>query len=82
MNEFQKKVAAALDKKDAVSSCPRCGHEEFSVGDREAYIPITRKKSEKDASVVYAVPVVILICENCGFLSIHSTLALEVEDEG
>lgn len=82
MNQFQEKVSEALNEKDALLACPRCGHEQFSVVDKEAYIPITKSMEEKESPIHFAVPVAIVICENCGYLSMHSTKALGVENDG
>lgn len=82
VNKFQERISEALNGKNALIACPRCGHEQFSVVDKEAYIPITKSIEEKASPISFAVPVAIVVCDNCGYLSMHSTKALGVEDDG
>lgn len=82
VNKFQELISDVLDSKNALSQCPRCGRDQFSVVDKEAYIPIVKNASEKVSPVNYAVPVAIVVCDNCGYLSMHSTKALGVQDDG
>ena len=82
MNKFQEKVSDALNSKNALLPCPRCGHDQFSVLDREAYIPLTKRQSEKESPIHFAIPIIAVVCENCGYLAMHSTLALGVQDDG
>ena len=82
MNEFQNKIAKALEEKDALGPCPRCGKEDFAVVDAEGFVPVIKKVENKASLLHSSVPVAIIVCENCGYVLLHATKALGIEDDG
>jgi hypothetical protein len=72
-----KKIVSALEKRN-VKPCPRCEHTSFSVvGDSEVPLKI-REGSQLPSGSKLRIPTIVLICENCGFISQHSLVALEL----
>lgn len=72
MNEYQAKVIALLEKKDALSPCPRCKHEEFTMNDSPFGFGAV------DGSWAgMAMPCAILACKKCGYVFLHSIKILE-----
>ena len=70
----RKEIVAALNAKGVRNPCPRCGHKQFElVG--QGLIGLN-----DDPNVMAlggpAVPIVIVACSNCGYISQHAQGAL------
>jgi uncharacterized Zn finger protein len=71
-------IVAALTKRGVNQPCPRCGHPNFSVvGETE--IPVSPEPSFGVSSPV--IPVVIVACQNCGYVNQHATTVLDLAGE-
>ncbi|TET32553.1 MAG: hypothetical protein E3J72_19345 [Planctomycetota bacterium] len=55
--------------------CPMCKRNDWLVGDGYIHIPITNKMMHLQIGG-RAIPSVIIICKNCGFVSHHSLAVL------
>lgn len=73
-----KRIIEALNKKGATKPCPRCGHLHFSVV-TETFIPVGGDSKLDPYGPV--VPIVIIACGNCGFVTQHALGALELEPD-
>lgn len=71
----RRKIADALEKKGATGPCPRCGQRQFSVLEGYFIHPISTSASGLRIGGP-AVPVAVIACNNCGFLSEHALGAL------
>ena len=71
MESFRRKTAEALNEKKAVSSCPRCGHNEFTLGRGIAYISVDESPTG-DRILIGGptIPSMMIICEHCGALGL------------
>lgn len=81
MNEVSgEAIADALCSKGIDKACPMCGNDHWSVSESVTSLPLytdllcERRKWEH-------IPVAILVCENCGFISLHSPFTLGLMDE-
>jgi transcription elongation factor Elf1 len=74
------RIIAALNKKGATKPCPRCGHLHFSVV-AETAIPIGDDPTNRLLLTEPVVPIVIIACGNCGFVTQHALGALELEPD-
>lgn len=71
-------VAAALNARDVRSPCPRCGARKFEILDE------TILRLERTGALVLGnqvIPVVVVACANCGFISLHASGILELMSE-
>ena len=66
----------ALNKKGVQMPCPRCGSARFSVVG-EALIMINDKPGIFNVDGP-AIPTVMVVCDNCGYLSHHAQAPLGV----
>lgn len=82
MESFRRKTAEALNEKNAVSSCPRCGHNEFTLGRGIAYISVDESPTG-DRILIGGptIPSMMIICEHCGYISFHAIGALGLMDD-
>jgi hypothetical protein len=78
MNEFtdveQQRVAAALDRVGAKLPCPRCANTSFSLIPGYASFQLLPDLNHLGDVVIggASLPVVIVVCTRCGFLSQHA----------
>jgi uncharacterized Zn finger protein len=73
-------IVQALTSRGVNKPCPRCGHLKFSVVG-EAIIAI----NDDPSTVVVggpAIPVVLVACDNCGYVSQHASIPLGVARRG
>lgn len=68
------KIIQALNSKGVTKPCPRCGHLHFNVV-AETTIPINSDPAVLSAETE-VVPIVMIACSNCGFLTQHALGAL------
>lgn len=76
MNIKKEEVIKALTEKKAVLPCSRCGCNSFTVLDGYSKIMLDK---EVDASIRLGgpvVPVVAVVCTNCGAITLHALGAL------
>ncbi|MFA5453002.1 MAG: hypothetical protein WC248_05475 [Candidatus Methanomethylophilaceae archaeon] len=78
--EFFLKAWDALIARDALSPCPRCGKRRFSLGFGFSRSTLDISIEGKVLSKV-EIPTVILVCDNCGFISEHSMERLGLLEE-
>lgn len=68
-------IRVQLQAKGAWRNCPACDHPEWSVGSEFAlYQVVAQDYTMKTLGRGY--PVVILICDNCGFTRSHNLITL------
>lgn len=70
------RVIEALNAKGVKLPCPRCNHNKFSAVD-ETSLMIQNEPGTFSIGGP-TIPTVIIICNNCGFVSQHSTKALGI----
>lgn len=72
-----KKVIDALDRVGANLPCPRCGKRNFALVDGYFNHPI---QTSLNGLVIGgpSVPSVVVVCNNCGFISQHALGALNL----
>jgi len=66
----RQKIAAALEARGATQACPRCSNKTFTV--LEGYFTHPLSPSVGMILGGPAVPVAVVACNNCGFLSEHA----------
>jgi uncharacterized Zn finger protein len=67
----QEQVIIALKEKGATQPCPRCKNLEFEVIG-EAGIPIAAPRGSFWGGPAPEIPVVLVSCKNCGYISQHA----------
>jgi hypothetical protein len=68
----QEEIIKALESKNAVQPCLRCRNKQFEVIG-EAAIPLAAEKGSQWFGPAPAVPVILVLCNNCGFIAHHAT---------
>lgn len=78
--KFRRKIVKVLEER-GVESCPMCKQRKFNLLD--GFIRIHIQSAPAKAFVLGgpSVPVVAIICENCGFMSQHALGALDLLEE-
>jgi predicted RNA-binding Zn-ribbon protein involved in translation (DUF1610 family) len=71
-------IVSALKEHGVTLPCPRCGKEQFSIGG-ESDVPITKLPGVIFTSG-YTIPVVFVICDDCGFIAQHAKKVLEIPE--
>ncbi len=69
--EEKDKIIKTLEGRSANHPCPRCGNQQFSLADGYFSQPL----QEKLGSLVFggpAIPSVVVVCNQCGFISQHA----------
>lgn len=81
MNDFQNKAAEKLTAKRATFPCPRCGNAKFILAETMVSLPLQPNTNAFHIGGP-VIPVVPVVCDNCGWVSLHSLFALGfTEDE-
>lgn len=76
-----REIVAALNRKNVSQPCPRCASKNFSVVG-ESEIPVTLASTTGGLLSIAAIPmkttmpIVIISCDNCGFIAHHALAAL------
>lgn len=70
-------IINALKNRKAENACPRCGHTDFTVSDGYTSLFIGRDMNSLEIGG-RSIPVAIVICLNCGFVSLHALGALDL----
>jgi predicted nucleic-acid-binding Zn-ribbon protein len=74
------RIVETLKERGAVKPCPRCGTERFEVvAETSVVMPGGVPNSPREDRFV---PVVMIACKNCGWLSQHALVALGMMPEG
>jgi predicted nucleic-acid-binding Zn-ribbon protein len=75
-------VTSALENKGATKPCPRCNSLSFNlVGESEISV---RSNGEGLLNIdrKHIIPTVVVVCENCGFISHHAKASLGFQTGG
>ena len=75
--EQKQEIANALTAKSALKPCPRCNQENFVLLDWFMNIPLQATISSLSLGGP-SLPVVAVICHNCGFVAHHAVGALKL----
>lgn len=82
--EMREKIIERLSERDALKKCPRCNNKKFVLGDK--YFMMPTQVGFDDIVIGDTIPCAIVICNKCGYISLHALggLALlnEAKDEG
>ena len=70
--EQYNKINAILTERKAVLPCPRCGNTYFSLLHGFVSLPVQNPTAENAVNGGPAIPCVVTVCNNCGFLSNHA----------
>lgn len=73
MNKFQEAMLKSLEEKNALSECPRCGNDEFSMNDK----PFNLESGGSGENTGDYMPCILLACSKCGYIFLHSIEILE-----
>lgn len=74
--EDKNNVIAKLNDRGARMPCPRCGNQQFSLLDGYFSHQIQQSTNEIVIGGGPTVPIVAVVCTNCGFISQHALGAL------
>lgn len=72
----QQKAIAALEAKGAKLPCSRCGHSKFALVGESVFM--MQEKPEEFVVGGPVIPVVLVVCENCGNISTHAAKVLDI----
>lgn len=76
-----KQVEAFFEKRSARDLCPVCAKNSWGVvglnGKNIVSLPIRREGEKGTHDATAQLPVISLICENCGFVRLHALAAFE-----
>lgn len=67
-------IIAALSAKGVKGACPRCGNKTFEIAGESMFM-----LQEKPNAIVLggpSIPVVLVICSNCAYLTQHAQMPL------
>ncbi len=78
--ERKERIAAALERAGATKACPRCDKRAFAVVDGFASWNVQADIRSAGAFGGPSVPVVLVICTNCGFVAPHAMGILSPND--
>ncbi len=81
--ETKQKIVSTLQEKGAVLPCPRCGNKQYALLD--GYFNQVIQPELKGIMLGGpAVPSVVVVCSNCGYMSQHAlgSLGLMPKEEG
>lgn len=70
-------IKAALQQRGASGQCPSCGHNDWGMGDA----PLMLSAMDPDSGALMVgqgIQAVLVGCNRCGFLRLHSPAALGV----
>lgn len=75
--EFKEKVVNALKERNAVLPCPRCSSQTWSIG---GFFNQALQSPQWQGLVIGgpSIPSVVVICDQCGFLSQHALGVLDL----
>jgi uncharacterized Zn finger protein len=68
----QEEIIKALQAKNVFQPCPRCRNLEFEVIG-ESLIPLHEPKGSSWWATAPEIPVVLVSCNNCGYIAQHAT---------
>lgn len=72
-----KQIIQDLEKRGANKPCHRCGYDNFSVVDKYSFMPLQEEKPGQLTIGSAHIPVVLVVCNNCGAITAHALGALE-----
>ena len=76
-DELMQRIVKAFAEKDVSRPCPRCGHPQFLIT-TEGFATFVIQPPDLSSIAIQGqnMPAVITTCEKCGFISLHSLVAL------
>ena len=78
--EIRLKIQKTLEERGAMLPCPRCGNRSFILADGFISPSI---QTDLNTYVMGGrnIPAAIVVCDNCGYMSMHSVGVLDLMDE-
>lgn len=75
-----KKIVNILKEKGALGKCPRCGNPDFELQKTLTSLSV---KADVSKTVLGGknIPATIAICDNCGYIALHSLGVLGLTEE-
>ena len=73
------RIAKAIIEKGATKPCPRCGQSDFTIAEDLSLVTLNSNLGSV-AIGGPAIPVALVVCSNCGFLSQHAIGVLDLVD--
>ncbi|MCF7889831.1 hypothetical protein K9M78_01275 [Candidatus Bipolaricaulota bacterium] len=74
------KIRSKLVEKGAQANCPMCNNSSFQIQHLLTKLSVQSKLSEGSFRNV-SLPAAVTICENCGFITLHSLTMLGLAEE-
>lgn len=74
-------VEEATKKKKCLRYCPRCGGDAFTYPEDQYMLVLADTKGGLSYSNTPVIPVTIITCKKCGFISMHDTKTLIGESQ-
>jgi predicted nucleic-acid-binding Zn-ribbon protein len=65
-------ISTILKQRNANLPCPRCGNNDFLLHNYYQFTLLGDHTAKVNLINFTAIPTAVLICSNCGFLSLHS----------
>jgi hypothetical protein len=71
LSEFQQRAVEALKEHGADKPCPRCGNASFALANG-IFAPIIHPDVDHVGLTGKVIPVIAVICQQCGFVNQHA----------
>jgi hypothetical protein len=78
--ETKKKITTELENRKAVTPCPRCSGSKFTIMDNFGKTTLNQDLGGYVLGGPF-VPFIVVICNNCGFMSQHAVGVLGVSNK-
>lgn len=78
--ELPDRVIAALKAKKVTAACPSCGENSWGLTSNEVRIEAYPLATPLGTTTRY-IPSAALVCNNCGFIRLHSLVALKIDPD-
>lgn len=82
--EEKQDIARRLNERGVVQPCPRCDTNNWFIADGYARVSLQDSPSSPYLLGGRGIPAAILVCTNCGYLSLHAAgiLGIDIVGEG
>lgn len=77
----QEEIISKIREQRATSNCPRCGNNSFSLVDGYFNLAIQGQPAGNVQIGGPSVPTIALVCDSCGYISLHALGALGLLDQ-